>query len=1043
MSRRVAAAMIALAVVLGVGAARAQDAEPPEPPPAPADVVPAVATDADAPPVVWTEWEVTGTFIDGAATVRALLAPEVAKRPALTAAARTQLAAACERIGYRLIDLTASRLPDDGIRATLVVKPILVVRWVDVDVSSRAVVLDDEIRRRMRLRPGTQLPDEADQAASTQFLDDEASRIAAYLRDEGYFEATVTVAWTPVGSYGVRASLVAKLGPAYRLGDVVIENTTQAGGVLAVDADEIRAALRHRQLCVRLAVPPTCPRRFTRAQLQADLEDITRRFQRRGYPAVRIASDFDPLTSFDRTTKTVELTLRIDERRRLDVVFEGNDLDVVPDEELANVLTFTSATTVDDVEVTASARAIERFYQSRGYFDVMVSYERVRFRTFDRVIYRIEPGRRRDVRAVSFVCRGPLGPQPCSLPTAELTDATSTRTTGGLLVLGAASPPTTGRLNADVAALERLYRQHGFLKAKARVELAPSEDGWSAAALSVAEQAIDRAASSLVVRFIIDEGARTSVTQINVVFEWAATGETTVADEAEVRARLGFTVGDAYVRDTIDAAAQKLQDWYWSVGRPRAQVTIPEPILSADGQAAIVTVNIEEGRELRIGDIIVRGNFRTADWVIRDELGWRRGQLLTGAMFRDGPARLRTSNLFTSVSIKLLGFDDDRQGTVDVLVRVEERADVFAEYDVDGGGSTEKGWFARARPSLPNLGGLGIRLDTNLTFGTQYKAAEATVRLPHWLARRAIRASFDTELAAYTRSQATARFGDVFTYGGTLSALRSWQREATDRVPARLLGVAVRYDVRLRSRDEELVRIAGAGGELTTNPIRTRTGTLGLNLTWDQRLDKSGNLNPLAPHHGFRAELGASYASPYLFSQDTFVKLTGLAQTFYTRGRLQLRLDARYDHGIPLGGAVLLPEVERFFAGGDVTVRGFEEDRLATEIVTTPVPPLGQTTQVRVLPAGGNIRALSTIDLQAELWKVGGLPVASALFVDAGLVTNTLGSVRLADIRPAVGSALRVVLPVGAVSLEYAMPVRPQLGDDPRGRFHLSVALRY
>jgi outer membrane protein assembly factor BamA len=293
------------------------------------------------------------------------------------------------------------------------------------------------------------------------------------------------------------------------------------------------------------------------------------------------------------------------------------------------------------------------------------------------------------------------------------------------------------------------------------------------------------------------------------------------------------------------------------------------------------------------------------------------------------------------------------------------------------------------------------------------------------------------------RNQITERFGDLFTYGGTLSAIRTWQREADERHQARLIGVALRYDVRLLSRDEELIRPAGPAGDLTTNPIRTRTGTLGVRLTWDQRRDAQGNLNPLAPDHGFRAEAGVSYASPWLLGQDTFLKLSGLGQVFFTRGRVQLRLDGRYDHGVPLGGAVLLPEVERFFAGGDVTVRGFDEDRLATEIITEPVPPLGQTTQVRVLPAGGNIRALSTIDLQVTLWKLAGFPVASALFTDAGLVTNTLGSVQLGDVRPAAGMALRVLLPIGAFSGEYAVPIAPQLGDDPRGRFHFSVALRY
>ena len=72
-----------------------------------------------------------------------------------------------------------------------------------------------------------------------------------------------------------------------------------------------------------------------------------------------------------------------------------------------------------------------------------------------------------------------------------------------------------------------------------------------------------------------------------------------------------------------------------------------------------------------------------------------------------------------------------------------------------------------------------------------------------------------------------------------------------------------------------------------------------------------------------------------------------------------------------------------------------------------------------------------------------GVPVATAGFVDAGLVTNALSTVRADDIRPAAGMALRLLTPLGAISGEYAIPLLPRLGDDPRGRFHLSVALRY
>jgi outer membrane protein assembly factor BamA len=126
--------------------------------------------------------------------------------------------------------------------------------------------------------------------------------------------------------------------------------------------------------------------RFSYARFLADLDKVSEMFQRRGYPSVRAIHDFDPLTSFDRRSHKGDIEISIDPRRKLDVVFEGNDKTTFPDDELARQLTFAAAGTADDVEVAASARAIERFYQSRGLFDVAVTSERVRLGAFDRVV---------------------------------------------------------------------------------------------------------------------------------------------------------------------------------------------------------------------------------------------------------------------------------------------------------------------------------------------------------------------------------------------------------------------------------------------------------------------------------------------------------------------------------------------------------------------------------------------------------------------------------------------------------------------------------
>ena len=237
-----------------------------------------------------------------------------------------------------------------------------------------------------------------------------------------------------------------------------------------------------------------------------------------------------------------------------------------------------------------------------------------------------------------------------------------------------------------------------------------------------------------------------------------------------------------------------------------------------------------------------------------------------------------------------------------------------------------------------------------------------------------------------------------------------------------------------------MLRPIGADDDQPQVPISTRTGSLGLSLDWEQRVDRQGTLSPLAPEDGFRLSAQASLASTRLGGQDAFVKVSAAGSRYWLFGsNLILRADARYDQGFPLGGAVLLPEVERFFAGGDTTVRGYDDDRLATELVRVPVPPITGADQIRVLPASGNIRAMASLDAQLRIYKL----FATAVFVDAGLIANDWASVTADDVRPAVGMALfRVVTPFGSFAWERAVPLRPRLGDDPRGRWHISFAAR-
>ncbi len=71
-------------------------------------------------------------------------------------------------------------------------------------------------------------------------------------------------------------------------------------------------------------------------------------------------------------------------------------------------------------------------------------------------------------------------------------------------------------------------------------------------------------------------------------------------------------------------------------------------------------------------------------------------------------------------------------------------------------------------------------------------------------------------------------------------------------------------------------------------------------------------------------------------------------------------------------------------------------------------------------------------------------PIASALFLDTGIVTNSWRGVEVRDLRHSVGIALvRLIAPFGSFSIEYAIPLDPELGDNPRGRAHVNFGFLF
>ena len=115
-----------------------------------------------------------------------------------------------------------------------------------------------------------------------------------------------------------------------------------------------------------------------------------------------------------------------------------------------------------------------------------------------------------------------------------------------------------------------------------------------------------------------------------------------------------------------------------------------------------------------------------------------------------------------------------------------------------------------------------------------------------------------------------------------------------------------------------------------------------------------------------------------------------------------------------------LPASERFFGGGDTTVRGFALDRLGTE----------ETLDPQGFPQGGNGMAIFNLETRAPYWK----SLQFVWFVDAGNVFRYASDIRLDEMRVTSGVGFRYRSPIGPLRVDWGWKLSTRLQLDRRPR---------
>ena len=422
---------------------------------------------------------------------------------------------------------------------------------------------------------------------------------------------------------------------------------------------------------------------------------------------------------------------------------------------------------------------------------------------------------------------------------------------------------------------------------------------------------------------------------------------------------------------------------------PRLELRI-EPVANAPLLGRVV-VEGEPGPVVTVERIGVRGNERTLDGVILGKLDLEAGDVYDGEEVDEALQRLYRTGLFRKVVIDERVDDDPQRMALEVQVEEGEARSIEL---LGGYGSYEQ------------LRG-GIRLGDQNVFGTG-RGAVLDTRISQKGHRVGLTLSDPDFLATGSTLTVSAeqfqREEPSFTdeaFGGTVALSRPL-------VP----GLVARVGYTYRERTDPRAFTVLPEDQL----VDYTEGKVFVEL----RNDRRDNL--LFPKSGHAEFLSFERLSPSLGASVELDKLAFRAVVhvplFET---VDLVLRSEQSALWPHEGSALVPLQERWFNGGEATVRSFREAQLG------PKDADGQ-------PVGGEYRNLFGAELRFPLWRT----LEGALFVDAGNVGSEVQDFSLERMRYAIGAGVRLLLPIGPVRVDGGWNPDQEVGDE-EWVVHLSV----
>jgi outer membrane protein insertion porin family len=601
---------------------------------------------------------------------------------------------------------------------------------------------------------------------------------------------------------------------------------------------------------------------------------------------------------------------------------------------------------------------IKAYYLSKGYFNTIVNVNKKFISsTAVKLTITIKKGEKLIIKNVNF-----YGAK--QIPKSELLDQTENRprTFWSIIPFTNSGELNIYKLLSDKEALQNYYYNMGFMDAYVSDPLAKSNfDNYSAS-----------------IDYSIHEGIRYTVKKVDVKYP-----QNIKVKLPELHLKVNRYFNVSALREDI----KDIKHAFQNLGYAYAKVY---PDVKKEGSNASITYVVIPGEIVYIRNVVINGNTKTLDRVIRRNVYLAPGDKYSYKNLTDTKNALQRSGYLENVSIKEKKVSDNK---IDLTVNVKEGLSGSLKAGISYGSYTKLGFNFSV--SEKNVFGSGQSLSASMDFSSVSKTYQISLLNPR---------IFDTKYSFNTSVFDTKFDGISYT---------SKQKGFTVGIGkqlSRYLGANVTYGyTRTDLSDYNTTEY--------TMPKSTKSYIV-------SSVSFNNTDNYFFPTSGQKASVSVEFAG--IGGDEKYIKTMGQYKIFYPLKDKTYRTYAVLKYRITAGAIFnngYLPINEKFYLGGISSIRGFSSYSIS------PVDSEGNK-------IGGKYEFITgpeistPLSIKNKLWLSG--------FIDYGAIGENSLNIK----KSSYGVEVNWITPMGPLSFVWSWPIKYESGDDLQ-RFDFSIGTSF